>query len=86
MALLLLAICPVAGATTYNIQAGQNTSTIQRVISGASRGDTVSFAAGTYNITSSLKLKCGVTYTGPLATLPTAILNATFTRRERYDL
>jgi hypothetical protein len=80
LALLLLAICPVAGATTYNIQAGQNSSTIQRVISGASRGDTVSFAAGTYNITSSLKLKCGVTYTGPLATPATAILNATFTR------
>jgi hypothetical protein len=80
LALLLLAICPVADATTYNIQPGQNSSMIQRVISGASRGDTVSFAAGTYNITSSLNLKCGVTYTGPTATPATAILNATFTR------
>ena len=80
LALLLLAICPVASATTYNINAGQTSSMIQRVIAGAARGDTISFAAGTYNIASSLKLKCGITYTGPVATPATAILNATFTR------
>ncbi|HET6218627.1 MAG TPA: hypothetical protein VFE27_16510 [Acidobacteriaceae bacterium] len=80
LALLLLVICPVAGATTYNVNAGQTSSMIQRVIGGAARGDTVSFAAGTYNITSRLKLKCGVTYTGPIATPATAILNATFPR------
>ena len=80
LALLLLAICPVASATTYNINAGQTSSMIQRVIAGAARGDTISFAAGTYNLASRLKLKCGITYTGPVATPATAILNATFTR------
>jgi hypothetical protein len=45
---------------------------IQRVIRGASSGDTVSFDAGTYSITSSLDLKCGLTYTGPVATPATA--------------
>jgi hypothetical protein len=76
LALLLLAICPIAGAATRRIQAGQS-SMIQRVISAASPGDTVA-DAGTYNITSGLTLKCGVTYTGPVATPATAILSASF--------
>lgn len=67
-------------ATTWNITSIQTTSAIQSVITGASAGDTVSFAAGTYNITAGLNLKCGITYTGPGATPSTAILNATFTR------
>ncbi|MDT7813135.1 MAG: hypothetical protein QOJ42_3051 [Acidobacteriaceae bacterium] len=77
LALFLLAICPVAGATTYTVKAGQSSSTIQRVIRGVSAGDTVSFDAGTYTITRGLDLKCGVTYTGPVATPATAILAST---------
>jgi hypothetical protein len=80
LALFLLAACPLAGAATYKVQAGQSRSMIQRVISGASPGDTVSFAAGTYNLTSGLTLKCGVTYTGPVTTPATAILSASFDR------
>ena len=72
LALFLLAICPVAGATTHRVHAGQGSSTIQRLISEASSGDTVSFDAGTYTITSTLSLKCGLTYTGPVANPATA--------------
>ena len=72
LALFLLAICPLAGATTHRIHAGQGRSVIQRVISEATSGDTVSFDAGTYTITSPLTLKCGLTYTGPVATPATA--------------
>src|SRR5258707_1482465 len=72
LALILLAICPLAGATTYRVRAGQDGSMIQRVINKASSGDTVSFEAGTYPITSTIALKCGITYTGPVATPATA--------------
>ncbi len=72
LALFLLAICPLAGATTHRVHAGQGSSAIQRVISGASFGDTVSFDAGTYTISSTLALKCGLTYTGPVTTPATA--------------
>lgn len=67
--------CTPAFPATYTVNASQSTSTIQGVISGTSAGDTVSFAAGTYSITGQLTLKCGVTYTGPVATPATAILN-----------
>jgi hypothetical protein len=80
LTLFLLAICPLAGATTYRIHAGQGSSVIQRVISGASAGDTVSFDAGTYTITSTLRLKCGLTITGPVVanfTTPTAQITIT---------
>ncbi len=65
LALLLLAFCPLAGATTYTVTPAQSTSTIQAVIYRASPGDTVAFTAGTYKIARRLFLKCGVTYTGP---------------------
>jgi hypothetical protein len=72
LALFLLAICPFARATTHRVHPGQGSSVIQRLIDGASSGDTVSFDAGTYPITSTLTLKCGLTYTGPVATPATA--------------
>jgi hypothetical protein len=74
LALLLLAFCPLAGATTYTVNPAQRTSTIQTIISRSLAGDTISFTAGTYKITARLVLKCGVTYTGPVATPATAIL------------
>jgi hypothetical protein len=80
LALFLLAICPLAGATTHRVRAGQGRSTIQRVISEASPGDTVSFDAGTYTITSTLSLKCGLTYTGPVATPATAEITTSTTK------
>jgi hypothetical protein len=79
LALFLLAICPLACATTRRVTAGQGSSWIQRVIRGASPGDTVSFDAGKYNITSGLTLKCGVTYTATTPVTPSnVILSASF--------
>jgi hypothetical protein len=77
-ALFLLAAGIDCFAATYPVTPSQSAATIQGVISGASAGDTVSFSAGTFNISQALTLKCGVTYTGPGATPATAILNATF--------
>jgi hypothetical protein len=79
LALFLLAICPLAGATTYRVNAGQGSSMIQRIIRGASPGDTVSFDAGNYDITSGLTLKCGLTYTATTPVTPSnVILSASF--------
>ena len=55
-------------------------STLQSTISSAPSCALVVFAAGTYNISAPITLKCGVTYTGPVANPATAILNATFSR------
>jgi hypothetical protein len=79
LVLFLLAVCPFAAATTRRVNAGQSTSMIQRVIRGASPGDTVSFDAGRYNITSGLSLKCAVTYTATTPATPSnVILSASF--------
>jgi hypothetical protein len=80
LALFLLACCLPADATTYTVNPAQSISTIQRIITRAFAGDTISFAAGTYTITGGLSLKCGVTYTGPVATPATAILSSTFSQ------
>jgi hypothetical protein len=81
LTLFLLAFCPLAGATTYTVNPSQRTSTIQAVIYRASPGDTVAFTAGTYKIAPRLFLKCGVTYTGPVATPATAILSSSMPER-----
>jgi hypothetical protein len=78
LVLLLLAFCPLAGATTYTVSPAQRTPAIQAVIYRASPGDTVAFSAGTYKIARRLFLKCGVTYTGPVAAPATAILSSSF--------
>jgi hypothetical protein len=72
--LVLLTICPLAGTATSRVRAGADSSMIQRIVRRASSGDTVSFEAGTYPITSTVMLKCGITYTGPVATPATAEL------------
>jgi hypothetical protein len=73
-----------AHATTFTVNAGQSTLTIQGVISGTSPGDTVIFSAGAYSITANLIMNCGVTYTGPVVSplpngmvVPTAVLSTT---------
>lgn len=78
--LFLLALTP-AGAATIPIHTSMTTAQIQTAISGAATGtDTVAFDAGTFNLTAGLILKCGVTYTGPVATPATAILHGSFAR------
>jgi len=57
-----LLFCAGAQATTWNVTTSSN---LQSVINGASAGDTISFAAGTYSLGSGLTGKCGITYTGP---------------------
>ncbi len=57
-----LLLCAGAEATTWNVTPSSN---LQSVINGASAGDTISFAAGTYSLGSGLTGKCGITYTGP---------------------
>src|ERR1700727_797001 len=78
--LAALAFCAQTYAATWSVNSTQSTATIQGVINGASALDTVAFAAGTYPTTAAITLKCGITYTGPVASPATAILNATFTR------
>lgn len=70
---ILFCMCLPAAATTWNVTTSSN---LQSVVNGASAGDTVSFAAGQYTITAPIVLKCGITYTGPIANPATAVLNA----------
>jgi hypothetical protein len=80
MVLALWSVAAVAFGATYTVTPSQSAPVIQGVISAASAGDTVVFAAGTFNISQALTLKCGVTYTGPVTTPATAILASSFSR------
>jgi Bacterial Ig-like domain (group 2) len=66
------------GGPTVNVNSAMSTSTLQSTINSAPSCALIVFAAGTYNITSPIKLQCGVTYTGPVANPASAVLNATF--------
>ena len=74
IALAFLIFAVIAHATTYNVTTSSN---LQNVINGASAGDTIVFAAGTYTVGTELNGKCGITYTGPQVWPTTAILNST---------
>jgi hypothetical protein len=73
---MLLALSWTARATIHKITAGQSATTIQSTINGTRTGDTVSFGAGRYSVTAPIILKCGVTYTGPVADPAVAILSS----------
>lgn len=71
-------------ASTFNVNSSQSVATIQGVITAASVGDTIQFAAGTYNLgSSSFSNLCGKILTGPTQTnfgvnsVPTAVLTGT---------
>src|SRR3984885_8733814 len=66
------------GGPTVNLNSAMSTSALQSTINSAPSCALIVFAAGTYNITSPIKLQCGMTYTGPVANPASAILNATF--------
>jgi hypothetical protein len=74
--------------TVVNVNPGMSQSTLQSTISGAPSGATVLFAAGTYNISSTLHIPCSsnLTLTGPTASPATAILAATFTGGDIFYL
>jgi hypothetical protein len=63
------------GGPTINLNSGMSTSAVQSTISSAPSCALIVFGAGTYNLTAPITLKCGVTYTGPVAVPATAILN-----------
>jgi hypothetical protein len=63
------------GGPTINLNSGMSQSTLQATIDSAPSCALIIFGAGTYNITAPITLKCGVTYTGPVAVPATAILN-----------
>ena len=68
---------PVCALAQTNVNASMTLSQIQSAVNGTSSGGTVTFAAGTYSWSGTLNLKCGITYTGPVATPATAILSET---------
>jgi hypothetical protein len=76
---LLLFMCPLARAATTTLSSSLSTSTIQVLINAASSGDTILFGPGTYSVSSTMILKCGVTYTAQIQATPSnVILSATF--------
>lgn len=89
----LVAICPSVFAANFPISSGASTATIQSTINSAaaaSGGNTVTFAAGNYSITSRITIPCPVsalTIQGPTPSgvgttwpiTPTAILTSTLT-------
>jgi hypothetical protein len=54
-----------AHAATCAISSGASESTIQSILNSCGSGNTATFAAGTYSITSTLKVPCGVSLAGP---------------------
>jgi hypothetical protein len=74
--IILLALSWTARATIHKISAGESATTIQSTINDTRTGDTVSFGAGRYRVTAPIVLKCGVTYTGPVADPAVAILSS----------
>jgi Bacterial Ig-like domain (group 2) len=71
---VLFALLSSANATVYDVSPWQNTTTIQSIINNAAVGSTVAFGQGTYQITSGLTLKCGVTYTAAVQTVPSNVM------------
>lgn len=73
--LILIMLYPSAliSQVIHNVNSTMSEATIQGIINGASSGDTISFAAGTYNLASnggnpnnaSFNLQAGLFYTGP---------------------
>jgi hypothetical protein len=89
MALLVLSVGVPALATTYTVQAGSSSATIQGIVNtaGSAAGNTVMFSAGSYSLASTVILPCsnGTVYTGPnvgvvtQVNMPSVILTSTVT-------
>jgi hypothetical protein len=89
MVLLVLSTSVPALATTYTIQAGSSSATIQGIVNtaGSATGNTVMFSAGSYSLASTVILPCsnGTVYTGPnvgvvtQVNMPSAVLTSTVT-------
>ncbi len=67
-------------AADTTINSSMTTGEIQAALNGAAPGSTVTFVAGNYSITAPLTVPCNnLQLAGPIASQPTAILNATYT-------
>ncbi len=67
------------GGPTINVNSGMGQGALQSAITNAPNCSLIVFAAGTYNITSTLVIPCNnLTITGPSVFPNTAILNASF--------
>jgi hypothetical protein len=79
-----------AHASNCPISSGASTSTIQSAINSCASGtgNTLTFAAGTYNITGTITVPCTtqLTITGPTTTPATAILSPSFTNQPIFNL
>ena len=74
---------PASPANTVN--ASMSNQAIESVLVQAPRGANILFAAGTYNITSTLNIPCNDLHiAGPAASVPTAILAAAFTGNDIF--
>ena len=68
------------GGPTINLNNGMSQSALQSTISGAPNCALIVFAAGTYNINSTLTIPCNkLTITGPVASPATAVISGSFT-------
>ena len=76
------------GGPTINVNSGMSQSTLQSTISSAPSCALIVFAAGTYNISSSLHIPCSskLTLTGPAASPATAIISGTFANSTLFTM
>jgi regulation of enolase protein 1 (concanavalin A-like superfamily) len=87
LVLLVLSMGVPVSAETYSVAAGASAATIQNLVNqaGSAPGNTVSFAAGSYNLSDTVLLPCsnGTVYTGPnvgvvsQTNLPRVLLSST---------
>ncbi len=72
--------------TQIDVNPGMSAADLQGAIALAPAGSEVAFAAGTYNITSEIRIPCrNLKLTGPAVALPTAILAASYTGRTIFS-
>ncbi len=74
------------GGPTIHLNSGMSQSAIKSAITTAPNCSLIVFAAGTYNMSSTMSVPCNanLTLTGPPTTPATAILNATFANGEIF--
>jgi hypothetical protein len=70
---------PEPAGPVVNLNPGMKTPALNSALLRAPQGATIRFAAGTYDITSTLVIPCNnLQLTGPVADIPAAILSASF--------
>jgi hypothetical protein len=65
LCLMIFAVCASAHASKCSISSGASESTIQATLKSCGSGNTATFAAGSYSLSSALIVPCGVSLAGP---------------------